>query len=250
MAASGAWTNVDKEALLLAALQVHQTLDPTATHWPGDASQVWADLGRSCGKTPKHCRNYMHNNFKRAWDSQDDTLLAAHHIIAASVVTDEHLPDPRPGVAAPRAPASEFTAGSFFAAVALALSLLVAFFQRLVGSARAPPEQEYVAMDTEEPADQDPLREAARRLGIKLYGSEGGADIKLKILSWTPALYVYVLDTLLADETDPDAVFLRSLPVYSTRGTLATESRIRFERLVHVHVHVAMSEMRAGWVAT
>ena len=41
----------------------------------------------------------------------------------------------------------------------------------------------YEAMDTEEPADQDPLREAVCRLGIKLNGSEEGADIKLKILS-------------------------------------------------------------------
>ena len=161
----------------------------------------------------------MKNNFKSAWDSQDDTLLAAHHIIAASVVTDEHL-DPRPGVAATPAP-SAFSTGPFFAAVALALSLLVAFFERLVGGA---PEHEYVAMETDEPSDQDPLREAVRRLGIKLYGSERGADIKFKIFSWTPALYVDDLDTLLADEADPDAVFLRSLPVYSTRGTLATES--------------------------
>ena len=78
MAASGAWTNVDKEALLLAALELHKTLDPTATRWPGGDSQVWADLARSCGKTPTQAKNYMLKNFKAAWDSQDDTLLAAH----------------------------------------------------------------------------------------------------------------------------------------------------------------------------
>ena len=197
MAASGAWTNVDKEALLLAALELHKTLDPTATRWPGGDSQVWADLARSCGKTPTQAKNYMLKNFKAAWDSQDDTLLAAHHIIAASVVTDEHL-DPRPGVAAPPAP-NAFSTGPFFTAVALALSLLVAFFEKLVGGARAPPpEHVYDLMETDEPADQDPLRAAVIRLGIKLYGAEHGPSVKLYIFSCTPDSYVADVNVLLA----------------------------------------------------
>jgi hypothetical protein len=46
------------------------------------------------------------------------------------------------------------------------------------------------------------LLQAVENLGIELYGAKAGRIIKARIFSWTPAVYVGLVDAILAREND------------------------------------------------
>ena len=98
---SGSWTIRDQAAFLLAAVLVYAafaTGPNTWDRWPRPDSEaamaVWGRMAAATGKTNTQCKNYMHANFKIAWESKDGGVLLRHHYLVAALSVVERLNSP------------------------------------------------------------------------------------------------------------------------------------------------------------
>ena len=204
------WSRPDLIKLLEAAEQLHSTHHGK---WPrcgtatGDA--VWGPMAARCGKTEEQCRSKMHTAYRTEWDQSDPLYLKAQQ---ADLMLDDVRTNFDASAEDDTAPRPRTWADAAYFVITRNFREFAEFLERKRTGGYNPLPSDELMAPAEEAEEAEPelhslavpvsLLQAVENLGIELYGAKAGRIIKARIFSWTPAVYVGLVDAILAREND------------------------------------------------